>query len=282
MNKFLEWIESGKIMMAAHRGDKDCRPENTLPAFRRAIELGADGIETDLHQTKDGEIVMMHDLLVDRTTDGSGRVCDMTLEEIRALDAGIKFGEDYKGTKVPTFGEFLDLVEPCEELLLNLEIKDYPEELGDFAYRTADKIVAMVEERGIGDRVMFNSFSWQVLKYLHETYPSYPLHGFYPEFLMKDPRENVYPYLTYVCLFNRRKLADGTVDKELAKREPLCSAEDFRVVKEELGCEPCVCFPTDTPELMRGAIERGTTMFTCNNPERAIAILKELGVRLVE
>jgi glycerophosphoryl diester phosphodiesterase len=279
MNQWLEWIRSGKIMMAAHRGDRDCRPENTLPAFLHAVELGADGIETDLHQTHDGEIVMMHDLRIDRTTDGQGRVCDMTLAELRTFDAGVKFGEEYRGTKIPTFSEFLDVVEPHSSLLLNLEIKDYPEELGDFAYRTADKIVAMVEERGIGDRVMFNSFSWRMLKYLHETYPAYPLHGFYPEFLMKDPEENVYRYLTYVCLFRRRKLADGTVDKEWGRLDPLCSEEEFRTVKETLGCEPCVCFHTDTPELMRDAIARGVTMFTCNNPERAIAILKELGAR---
>ena len=271
MNKWLEWIASGKIMMAAHRGVKGCGPENTMPAFRDALSLGADGIETDLHQTRDGVIVMMHDLTVDRTTDGEGRVCDMTLEELRALDAGVKFGEEYRGTRIPTFAEFLDLVEPHGELLLNLEIKDYPEDLGDFAYTTVDKIVAMVEERGMGDRVMFNCFSWQILKYLHENYPTYPLHGFYPESLMKDPRENVYPYLTYVCLFAPKR-ADGT-------REPLCSAEEFRTVKETLGCEPCVCFPVDTPELMRSAIERGVTMFTCNDPKRAIRILRELGVR---
>ena len=279
MNLFVQWIESGKIMMAAHRGDKDCRPENTMPAFEHALELNADAIETDLHQTADGEIVMMHDLLVDRTTNGHGRVCDMTLAELRALDAGAWFSEEYRGTKIPTFAEFLDLIEPHTELLLNLEIKDYPEELGDFAYATVDKIVAMVEERGIGERVMFNSFSWQILKYLHEKYPSYPLHGFYPEFLMKDPSENVYPYLTYVCLFHRRKLADGTIDKELSLREPLCSAQEFGQVKNRLCCEPCVCFAVDTPELMRAAIERGVSMFTCNNPEKAIQILKELGYR---
>lgn len=279
MNLFFKWIESGKIMMAAHRGDKDCRPENTMPAFIHALELKADAIETDLHQTADGEIVMMHDLLVDRTTDGHGRVCDMTYSELRELDAGAWFSEEYRGTRIPTFDEFLDLVEPHSELLLNLEIKDYPEELGDFAYETVDKIVAMVEERGIGERVMFNSFSWQILKYLHNKYPSYPLHGFYPEFLMKDPCENVYPYLTYVCLFHRRKLADGTIDKEIAKRDPLCSAEAFNEVKHQLGCEPCVCFAVDTPELMAAAIERGVSMFTCNDPEKAIQILKTLGYR---
>ncbi len=276
MNKFIEFISSGKIMMAAHRGDKDCRPENTLPAFRHAIELGSDGIETDLRQTKDGAIVMIHDMKVDRTTDGSGSICDMTLDEVRALDAGIKFGDEYKGTKIPTFEEFLDLVEPYDSLLLNLEIKDYPEELGDRAYTTADKIIAEVERRGLSDRVMLNCFSRSMLKYLHEKYPSYPLHGFFPYFLMKGPDENVYPYLTYACLFNVYQKEDGSTAR---LQEPLLSEEDFKYVKNDLGCEPCVCFAEDTPEKMKAAIERGTTMFTCNNPEKAIAILKELGYR---
>ena len=83
MNKILEFIKSGKIMMAAHRGDKDCRPENTMPAYEHAIEVGADAIEVDVHQTKDGVLVMMHDHTVDRTTNGTGKVSDMTLAEIR-------------------------------------------------------------------------------------------------------------------------------------------------------------------------------------------------------
>ena len=280
MNKFLSFIRSGKIMMAAHRGDKDCRPENTLPAFRHAIELGSDGIETDIHQTKDGVLVMMHDHDVDRTTNGSGRVCEMTLSEIRKLDAGIKKGEAYRGTLVPTFDEFLDLTEPYPDLLLNLEIKDYPGVEGDVCYSTADKVIEAVERRGMGDRIMFNCFSWQVLKYVHEKYGDrYPLHGFYPPFLMQNPAENVYPYLTYVCLFNCVLTPDGRADWSPRKTRELCSPEQFDEVKNKLGCEPCVCFAKDTPELMKAAVDLGATMFTCNNPERAIAILKDLGLR---
>ncbi|MCQ2427462.1 MAG: hypothetical protein MJ137_03525 [Clostridia bacterium] len=280
MNKFIEWIKTGKIMMAAHRGDKDCRPENTIPAFLHAIELNADGIETDIHQTRDGVLVMMHDHDVDRTTDGTGRVCDMTLEEIKKLDAGIKKGEEYRGTRVPTFEEFLDVVEPYPDLLLNLEIKDYPDVEGDICYSTADKVIEAVERRGMGDRIMFNCFSWQVLKYVHEKYgDKYPLHGFYPDSLMRKPQENVYPYLTYACLFPCVKKADGTADWSPRKVNELCTPEQFREVKDTLGVEPCVCFIKDTPELMKKAVEMGATMFTCNNPERAIAILKELGLR---
>lgn len=280
MNKFLESIAAGKILMAAHRGDKDCRPENTIPAFMHAIELKADGIETDLHQTADGVIIMMHDHDVDRTTDGTGMVFQKTLAEMKALDAGIKFGEQYRGTRVPTFAEFLDLVEPYPDLLLNLELKDYPEIEGDICYSTADKVIAMVEERGMQDRVMLNCFSWEVLKYIVDKYgDKYPLHGFWPEFLMHHPQVDLYPYLTYVCLFNARLAPDGKkIDRTLQKTQPLCDVEAFEEVKRR-GCAACVCFGVDTPELMKGAVERGTTMFTCNDPEKAIKILKGLGYR---
>jgi len=276
MNKILSFVESGRIMMAAHRGDKTRLPENTMPAFRNAIEIGSDAIEVDLHRTCDGEIVMIHDMAVDRTTDGTGRICEMTLEEVRALDAGIRYGEEFRGTKIPLFSEFLDLVAPHKNLLLNLEIKDYPEELGERAYLCADKIVEMVEQWGIADRVMINSFSGTMLKYFHEKYPGYLLHGYYPSFIMKNPPEDVYSYLTYVCLFNRVKDAEGNV---VRGDGPLMSAEDFRIVKEELHCEPCVCFAADTPELMQAAAERGVSMFTCNDPERALRILEEIGLR---
>jgi len=278
MNGFKEAVKQGRIIMAAHRGDKDCRPENTMPAFRHAIELGADGIETDIHQTKDGVLVMMHDHTVDRTTDGQGRVCDMTLEEIRTLDAGIKKGPEYKGTKVPTFEEFLNLVEPVEGLLLNLELKDYPSVEGDICYSTADKVIEAVERRGLSDRVMINCFSWKVLDYVATKYgDKYPLHGFWPDFLMQKPEKDMYPYLTYVCLFNC-VLKDGKADWSPRKENEFCPEEDYAYLKS-VGCEPCVCFPSDTPELMREALRRGVTMFTCNNPEKAIKILKEIGAR---
>lgn len=282
MNKFIEFMQSGKIMMAAHRGakTKGLPPENTIPAFRYAISLGSDGIETDLHQTKDGVVIMMHDHDVDRTTDGTGRVCNMTLEEIRKLDAGIKAGEEWKGTPVPTFEEFLDLVEPYPDLLINLELKDYPDVEGDISYSTADKVIEAVERRNMGERIMINCFSWKIIKYVHDKYGDrYPMHGFYPDYLMRKPEADVYPYLTYVCLFNCRLDENGKVDWSPRKEHELLPKEDFDKVRNELHCEPCVCFNVDTPELMKEAIEKGATMFTCNHPENAIKYLKELGYR---
>ena len=94
--------------ISAHRGENGVFPENTIAGFLEAVRLGAAQIEFDVRHTKDGRAVIMHDETVDRTTNGKGKVADLTFDEIRALDAGIKKGERFAGTKVPTLEEALD------------------------------------------------------------------------------------------------------------------------------------------------------------------------------
>jgi len=94
----------------AHRGDSRNAPENTLPAFESAVKKGAHQIEFDLHLSKDGRLVVIHDDTVDRTTNGSGRVEGMTFDAIRALDAGSWFDPKFEGVRIPTFREVLDVI----------------------------------------------------------------------------------------------------------------------------------------------------------------------------
>lgn len=96
--------------VCAHRGDNAVAPENTLPAFKSAVEKGAQQIEFDVDLSSDGELVLMHDATVDRTTDGSGKVTELTFADIRALDAGSWFAPAFKGTLVPTLREALDAI----------------------------------------------------------------------------------------------------------------------------------------------------------------------------
>jgi glycerophosphoryl diester phosphodiesterase len=97
------------IAVIAHRGEHRAHPENTLPAFQAAIEAGADFFELDVRTTSDGRLVLMHDGTVDRTTNGSGAVREMTFDQIRRLDAGAKFSPGFAGTAVPSFAEALAL-----------------------------------------------------------------------------------------------------------------------------------------------------------------------------
>lgn len=104
----LLWL-GAQIAVISHRGEHLAHPENTLPAFQAAIDAGADYFELDVRTTSDGRLVLMHDRTVDRMTNGTGPVRQMTFDQIRALDAGAKFGPQFAGTTVPTFEEALNL-----------------------------------------------------------------------------------------------------------------------------------------------------------------------------
>lgn len=113
-----------KTRCCAHRGAPVTYPENTLPSFERAIELGVDMIEFDVRQTADDEVVVIHDETVDRTTDGFGRVREMTLRDIQRLDAGGWKDAEFEGTTIPTLMDVLEIM-PAD-ILLNIELKAGP------------------------------------------------------------------------------------------------------------------------------------------------------------
>ena len=115
------------MLKIAHRGASGHAPENTMAAFRLALEMGAKFIETDLQLTRDAKIIAMHDPTVDRTTNGRGRISKMSLVELRGLDAGVKFlsvdGKSYKGERVPTLDEILEFGR-TNDVTFYLEMKE--------------------------------------------------------------------------------------------------------------------------------------------------------------
>ena len=135
-------------IVAAHRGIPSLAPENTMAGYQLAYEQGADLIETDVQRTKDGHLIIMHDYTVDRTTNGTGAVSDLTLEQIRALDAGIKFSPEFTGEKVPTFKEYLQAFKGKDVVLL-VEIK---------GTGIAEQVMKEIEEEGMTDQVLTQSF----------------------------------------------------------------------------------------------------------------------------
>ncbi|HHX69661.1 MAG: glycerophosphodiester phosphodiesterase [Miniphocaeibacter sp.] len=111
-------------LIFAHRGSKGTHPENTLASIREAVNIGADGVEIDVHLSKDKELIVIHDETVDRTTDGSGIIKRMFLKEIKKLDAGSWFNPIYKNEKIPTLAEVVNLLNNMEfKGILNIEIK---------------------------------------------------------------------------------------------------------------------------------------------------------------
>lgn len=141
-----------RTLNIAHRGFSGKYPENTMMAFRKAVDVGADGIETDLHMTSDGIIVICHDETIDRTTNGSGFIKDYTYDEIRKLDAG-------KGEKIPSLDELLNFMKD-KNLLLNLELKNDVINYNNLEKDTINKIY----EYGLEKNVIISSFNHQSMK----------------------------------------------------------------------------------------------------------------------
>ncbi len=142
------------IKVIAHRGGADLAPENTLAAFKNAIRLGVDMIEIDVHLSKDGHIMVIHDFTLDRTTTGKGRISDMTLEEIKKYDAGIKFSEKFRGEKVPTLEETMSLLHGKTGLLIEIK-KDHDDQYPGIE----EKVVEMIHKYKARSWVIVQSFN---------------------------------------------------------------------------------------------------------------------------
>jgi glycerophosphoryl diester phosphodiesterase len=138
----------------AHRGAKSVAPENTLPAFETALEIGVDGIELDVHCAKDGELVVIHDFRVDATTNGQGPVADFTATELANLDAGRQFDPSFAGVGVPTLAQVLDLI--GNRCTINIEIKSQDIQTGG---NQVEPLLALIAERDLYDQVLVSSFN---------------------------------------------------------------------------------------------------------------------------
>jgi glycerophosphoryl diester phosphodiesterase len=156
-----------KPYVMAHRGNSVACPENTLAAFRHAIDDGADIVETDVHVTADGEFVCIHDETVDRTTDGVGKVIDLTLAVIKALSADYGF-HAYVGERVPTLAEAIAVIP--HDRALAIEIK--PEVKLDAA--TCSRLVEVLDQCGIRARTIMLSFTLEHLKTVSRVAPDIP------------------------------------------------------------------------------------------------------------
>jgi glycerophosphoryl diester phosphodiesterase len=139
-------------LVYAHRGANNAAPENTLAAFCLAKQQGADGIEMDVKLTADGEVVVMHDQTVDRTTDGHGRLRNFRLADLRRLDAGSWFDAEFHGEKVPTLAEIFETLK--DGILYDIELTNY----GTPFDNLLEKVLALVQKHGLEENVMVSSF----------------------------------------------------------------------------------------------------------------------------
>ena len=138
----------------AHRGFSGKYPENTMLAFEKAVEAGCEGIELDVHFSKDQELVIIHDEKVDRTSDGNGYVKDFTYEELKKINFSYKFAEETGFQKIPTLKEYFEFVKD-KDLITNIELKT-----GVFEYPGIEQAVYdLICKYGLKEKVIISSFN---------------------------------------------------------------------------------------------------------------------------
>ncbi len=242
------------IYVAGHRGWPAVYPENTLAGFKAAIALGVDQIETDIRVTRDGELVLIHDATVDRTTNGSGKVSDYTLAELKQLDAG-------NDQQIPTLIEFLELVKDEPALTLDIELKEYPADgYEETAFRVCDETVRLIERYGFADRIVLNSFSGRLNEYILAKYGGrYKQHVYFPQRHLRDGSLYPYTYAYCTCVFG--------VGTEI-------TAEDVLKLHRETGVRIWAGASVRDEQSIDQAVSYGAELITCNNPDEVLRILR--------
>lgn len=259
------WTQSkDNIYVAAHRGWSEKYPENTMEAFQAAIDIGVDQIEIDVRVTKDDELVVIHDAAVDRTTNGTGKVCDLTLAELKALDAGIKKGEEYAGCKIPTLIEFMELIKDHPTMTVDFELKEYPVEGRDeIAYSVCDRVFAIIDEYDYTDRCVINTFNAKLHEYIRAKYADkYKHHVYFPVRHMGECKIDPYSYGYCVCMFG--------------DNYGMATTEEFEAMRAR-GVRTWAGASVKNAETVDQAIANGAELITCNNPDVILDLLRERG-----
>ena len=234
----------GRVWVIGHRGAMGHCPENTFVSFERALELGADWIELDVHLTRDGALAVIHDETVDRTTDGHGLVNEHTLAELKKLDAGAWFGREYAGQRIPSLDEVLVWARE-RHTVVDIEIKNAP----SFYEGIEEAVVESLDRSGMAEQVIVISFdhrSVQRVKALDSRVVTGVLYAARPTdagvgLAAAAQADAVLPHWAYV------------------------TPEDVRVAHEAgLAVAP---WATSDPEVLRSLITAGVDAIGTNHPD---------------
>lgn len=236
-----------QVVAISHRGEHLRHPENTMPAYRAALEGNADFIETDVRTTSDGKLVIMHDVSVDRRTNGHGEVAKMTFGDIRKLDAGIKSGEQFANTQVPTFDEVLAFARGRIGVYI------------DAKHISGEALVTAVVSHGMEDHVV--------------VYGGLDLHR---DVRRLNPRIKIMPEASSLDVATR-------IVEELLPKVMAFDAHDFKediigvALKAKTGIFVDRLGPADTPESWEDAVRRGATGIQSDHPAELVQFLRSRG-----
>jgi len=247
------WAGKFPVLVIAHRGYSGAAPENTLAAFRKAMEAGSDMMELDVRFSKDAQMVVIHDDTLDRTTNGRGKVSDYTLKELKQLDAGSWFAPQISSEQIPTLKEVLELAKG--KIPVNIEIKD--DSPGQYKITDlADRALQEVKKAGMAGGVIFSSFYPSSLQRIKE----------------RDPR-------MWVALLYHRdwqslgEVTGGRAFSVVNLRHSFLTREKIRRIHQE-GMKVNT-YTVNSEEEMEKFIGWGIDGIITNHPDKLIQILKK-------
>ncbi|CAM3927584.1 glycerophosphodiester phosphodiesterase [Mesobacillus zeae] len=203
--------ELRKFDNVAHRGASGYAPENTIAAFDKAVDMKADYIEIDVQRSKDGKLVVIHDTTVDRTTDGTGAVKDLTFEQLRSLDAGSFKAPEFAGEKIPTFEEVLDRYHGKAGILIELKA---PEKYSGIEEEVALQLKARNLDKPQNNKIIIQSFNFDSVKKINTLLPKVPV-GVLTSSRAHTTDQALKEFATYADYFNP---SYGIVTKELVDK----------------------------------------------------------------
>ena len=242
------------VTVCAHRGASGTRPENTLPAFQQAIALECEMVEFDVRMTSDGHCTILHDQSVDRTTNGSGSMWELSLEQVKALDAGSSFDVSYAGETIPTLDELLDALPLSLEL--NIHVYPGPED----SEAIVREVCRQIKDRGRFDTAFIaGSEAVMDLVLVTDAEVRRCLLG-----SQNDPESYVRRCREYDC-----------TDCQPSNR---IVSKDFCDAAHQAGMKVNPFYADDEPEMQR-LIECGVDGILTNYSERMIDLLKQLNLR---
>ncbi|NUH86230.1 glycerophosphodiester phosphodiesterase [Bacillus firmus] len=203
--------ERKQVDNIAHRGATGYAPENTIAGFDLAVDMKADYIEIDVQRSKDGELVVIHDTTVDRTTDGTGKVGNLTFDYLRSLDAGSWKGEQFAGEPIPTFEEILDRYHGKVGILIELKA---PELYPGIEEQVADALKARNLDKPQNEKIIIQSFNFGSMKTMDQLLPNVPI-GVLTSNRVDTTAEALKEFSAYADWYNP---SYGIVTKELVNQ----------------------------------------------------------------
>jgi len=234
------------FVVTAHRGASYVAPENTMSAMVAAVEAGAEYAELDVGLTRDGEVVLMHDVTVDRTTEGTGELGSFSLAELTELEAGAWFGQGFGGEPIPTLREVIRFAKG--KLKLNIEIKNSRDEP-----TIASAVVAIIRSEGFGEECMVTSFSRETVEEVKRIAPELRTGFIFGEEYPTDVFDGGWEILS-----SNYKVVDSTF-----------------VARAREGGKSVHVWKVDEPEEMRRLMALGVSGIITNRPSLLIQVMAE-------